>query len=405
LTVFLVGGEDLPMPWRESCAMGERLRFVHEALRGEEPMASLCREFGISRETGYKWLERFELLGLSGLKDRSRRPHRSGLARDEEVVSAALALKRAYPLYGPKKLRAKLSELHPDWAVPAASTIGGWLDREGLVERRQARRRCPPYTQPFAKVAAPNDVWSVDFKGWFRTGDGRRCDPLTVKDAYSRYLLSCRAVALPDHEHVQPRFAALFREFGLPRSIRSDNGPPFATIGAAGLSKLAVWWLKLGIQPERIEPGKPEQNGRHERMHETLKRAVADPPARSWQAQQVALERFRREYNEERPHEALGQKTPASFYRASDRSYPCRLREPEYDRESAVRRVRCNGSIKWGGDLIFVSEALTGEPIGITETISGDWQVRYGALELGYIDRHTRRLVRRLKPDKSAGPP
>jgi transposase InsO family protein len=385
--------------------MGERLRFVHEALRGDETMAALCRDFEISRETGYKWLERFELLGAAGLKDRSRRPHRSGLARDEEVVTAALALKRAYPLYGPKKLRAKLADLHPDWAVPAASTIGGWLDREGLVERRTARRRCPPYTQPFAKVAAPNDVWSVDFKGWFRTGDGRRCDPLTVKDAHSRYLLTCRAVEQPDHAHVQPRLVVLFREFGLPLAIRSDNGPPFATIGAGGLSKLAVWWIKLGIQPERIEPGKPEQNGRHERMHETLKRAVADPPARSWPAQQVALERFRREYNEERPHEALGQKTPASFYRRSDRGYPCRLREPEYDPESAVRRVRCNGSIKWAGDLIFVSEALTGEPIGITETISGDWQVRYGELELGYIDRHTRRLVRRLKPDRSDGPP
>jgi transposase InsO family protein len=385
--------------------MGERLRFVHEALRGEETMAALCRDFLISRETGYKWLERFELLGAAGLQDRSRRPHRAGLARSEEVVSAALALKRAYPLYGPKKLRARLSALHPDWSVPAASTIGGWLDRAGLVERRKARRRCPPYTQPFAKVTGPNDVWSVDFKGWFKTGDGRRCDPLTVKDVYSRYLLACRAVAQPDHAHVQPRFEVLFREFGLPQAIRSDNGPPFATIGAAGLSKLAVWWIKLGIQPERIEPGKPEQNGRHERMHETLKQAVADPPARSWQVQQAALERFRREYNEERPHEALRQKTPASFYRRSERRYPCRLREPEYDAQSAVRRVRGNGTIKWAGDLIFVSEALSGEPIGITETISGDWQLHYAAFELGYIDRHTRRLVRRLRPDRPPGPP
>jgi transposase InsO family protein len=392
------------MPWEEMDAMTQRGRFVHAVLRGEGSMSSLCRDHGISRETGYKWLKRFEELGAAGLRDRSRRPHSAGLARAEEVVSAALALKRVYPLYGPKKLRAKLADLHPDWAVPAASTIGEWLKQQGLVAPRRMRRRCPPYTEPFAAVAGPNDVWSTDFKGHFRTGDGRRCDPLTVKDVYSRYLLTCKAVERPDHEHVQPRFDRLFREFGLPLAIRSDNGPPFATIGVGGLSKLAVWWLKLGIRPERIEPGKPEQNGRHERMHETLKQAVADPPARSWPAQQAALERFRRQYNEERPHEALGQKPPATFYRPSPRAYPCRLCEPDYDAETAVRRVRCNGSIKWEGDLIFVSEALTGEPIGVTETISGDWRVCYGSIELGFIDRRTRRLVRRLA-EPIEGPP
>jgi putative transposase len=385
------------MPWRKTCTMGERLRFVHDALREEETMAALCRDYGISRETGYKWLQRYELEGVEGLKDRSRRPHRAGLAHSEEMVSAALALKRRYPEYGPKKLYALLEARYADEAVPAISTIGEWLKRQGLVEPRRVRRRCPPYTQPFAKVVGPNEVWSVDFKGWFRTGDGRRCDPLTVTDAYSRYLLTCRAVAAPDEAHVRPRFEALFCDFGLPRAVRSDNGPPFATIGAGGLSKLAVWWIKLGIVPERIEPGRPEQNGRHERMHETLKKAVSNPPARSFAAQQAALERFRRQYNEERPHEALGQKPPAAFYRSSPRPYPCRLREPEYGPEVAVRRVRCNGSIKWGGDLIFISEALPGEPVGIVETISGDWQIRYGQVELGYIDRHTRRLVRRLR--------
>jgi transposase InsO family protein len=385
------------MPWEEKDTMELRLRFVHEALRGEDSMAALCEEAGISRQTGYKWLERFELFGKEGLKDRSRRPHRPGLSRAEEVVSAALALKLRYPQFGPKKLRAKLEEIHSDWQVPAASTIGEWLKRQGLTELRTVRRRCPPYTQPFAKVEAPNDVWSVDFKGWFRTGDGRRCDPLTVKDAFSRYLLACRAVDLPDHEHVQPRLDVLFREFGLPFAMRSDNGPPFATIGAGGLSRLSVWLIKLGVQPERIEPGKPEQNGRHERMHQTLKKAVADPPAKSFAAQQAALERFRREYNEERPHEAIAQKTPASLYRRSHRRYPRRLREPEYDAESAVRRVRQNGSIKWGGDHIFISEALSGEPVAIAETTSGDWQVRYATVELGFIGRNTARLVRRLK--------
>ena len=395
------------MPWREICAMDERFRFVLEALREEAPMAVLCREWGISRQTGYKWVNRFKRQGAEGLKEGSRRPRHFGLAHSGEMVSAALALKRDYPLFGPRKLRALLEMARPDEAVPAASTIGDWLKRENLVEARRLRRRCPPYTQPFAKVVGPNDVWSVDFKGWFRTGDGQRCDPLTVKDAYSRYLLSCQAAAAPDHDHVRARFEELFGEFGLPRAIRSDNGPPFAAVGAGGLSKLAVWWIKLGIAPERIEPGKPEQNGRHERMHETLKKAVADPPAASFEAQQVALERFRQQYNKERPHEALGQKVPAAFYRASPRAYPCRLREPEYEAETAVRRVRRNGSVKWAGDHIFVSEALPGEPVGIRETISGDWQVHYGVVELGYIDRHTKRLVRRLRPraDRAAPGP
>ena len=391
------------MPWKESCAMSERLRFVQDALADEDTMTALCEEYGISRTAGYKWLERFQLFGAAGLADWPRSPHRHGLAHPVEMVSAVIALKRRYKHYGPKKLRVKLEEIHLGCAVPAASTIGDWLKQANLVKERRQRRRCPPYTQPFSRVEGSNDVWCVDFKGWIRTGDGRRCDPLTVSDAYSRYLLACRAVKAPDHEHVQRRFDALFGEFGLPRAIRSDNGPPFATIGAGGLSKLAVWWIKLGIKPERIEPGKPEQNGRNERMHETLKQDVADPPAASWRAQQVRLERFRRKYNEERPHEALGQKTPASFYQASSRSYPCRLREPEYDAASDVRRVRRNGAVKWAGDLIFISEALPGEPVGITETISGDWRIRYGEVELGYIDRHTRRLVRRLPP--RADPP
>ena len=223
---------------------------------------------------------------------------------------------------GPKKLRVKLSELHPELAVPAASTIGDWLRREGLVGRLRQRRRCPPYTRPFAAVTAANDVWCTDFKGWFRTGDGRRCDPFTLSDAHSRYLLRCQAVAHPDDEHVRPIFEAAFGEHGLPLAIRSDNGPPFASPGAGGLSPLAVWWLKLGIRPERIVAGKPQQNGRHERVHRTLKQETATPPADGVPAQQQRFDAFRALYNHERPHEALGQQTPASAYRSSPRPYP-----------------------------------------------------------------------------------
>jgi transposase InsO family protein len=374
--------------------MEQRLRFIADVLAGDETMTELCERYEISRKTGYKWLGRHCLEGVDGLKERSRAPHLHGRARPAELLAAVLALKERWPLWGPRKLRAKLAELHPDWAVPAASTIGDWLRREGLTRGRRRRRRCPPYTQPFVEVAAPNDLWAADFKGWFRTGDGTRCDPLTVSDAFSRYLLATQAVHKPDYEHVRPVFEALFCKFGLPGAIRHDNGPPFATVGAGGLSRLSVWWLKLGIKPERIEPGQPQQNGRHERMHGTLKAATAAPPAATIAAQQRRFNRFRREFNTERPHEALDQKPPASLYRASTRRHPCPLREPVYPADQAVRRVRSNGEIKWGGELIFISEALVGEPVGLAETECGDWRVRFADVELGFIDRRTHKLYR-----------
>lgn len=390
------------MPWKEICAMDERLRFVVEALEDEESMTALCGYYGISRTTGYKWLARYRKCGAPGLEERSRAPRAHGLARPEEMVSAVLALKRRHPLFGPKKLRVLLQQAQPDWRVPAASTLGEWLKRAELVRERRPRRRCPPYAQPFSAVGASNDVWGADFKGWFRTGDGERCDPLTLSDAFSRYSLACRSVAAPDEAHVRPCFDRTFCEFGLPKAIRSDNGPPFASSGAGGLSRLSVWWLKLGIRPERIEPGQPQQNGRHERLHATLKEATARPPAPSLRAQQARFDRFRQEYNDLRPHEALGQKTPASVYVPSSRPYPCRLREPEYGGETAVRRVRSNGEIKWAGEMVFISEVLTGEPVGVTETGSGDWRVCYADIELGFIDRSTRRLRRGPRPRPGA---
>ena len=217
----------------------------------------------------------------------------------------------------------------------------------------------------------------TDFKGWFRTGDGRRCDPFTLSDAHSRYLLRCQAVAHPDDEHVRPIFEAAFQEHGLPLAIRSDNGPPFASPGVGGLSRLAIWWLKLGIRPERIVAGKPQQNGRHERVHRTLKQETAVPPADSVPAQQQRFDEFRVLCNHERPHEALGQQTPASLYQPSPPPYPERLEDPSYGGDVAVRRVRSNGQIKWAGELIFVGEALIGEPVGVVETDAGDWLVRY----------------------------
>ena len=380
------------MPWKETCHMDERIQFIARVLAGEDEMTALCREYGVSRKTGYKWLGRYISEGAAGLAERSHAPLQHGQAHEVAVVQAVLGLRQRWPHWGPKKLRVKLVEHHPELPVPAASTIGEWLRREGVVGRSRQRRRCPPFTQPFAAVGAANDVWCTDFKGWFRTADGRRCDPFTLTDAHSRYLLRCQGVARPDEEHVRPIFEAAFKEHGLPLAIRSDNGPPFASPGAGGLSRLAVWWIKLGIRPERIVAGKPQQNGRHERVHRTLKQETATPPAASLPRQQERFDAFRAVYNNERPHEALGQRTPGSLYQPSPRPYPNRVEDPHYGNEVAVRRVRSNGQIKWAGELIFVGEALVGEPVGVIETTGGDWLVRYVDVELGYIHPQRRRL-------------
>lgn len=391
------------MPWRETCAMDERMRFVVAASEDEAVMTEVCAEFGISRQTGYKWLARYRAEGAEGLQDRSRAPIRHGLARDEELVAAALALRERHPTWGPKKLRKKLADGLPEVAPPARSTIGDWLRKEGLTQSRRPRKRCPRFSSPFLAADAPNAVWCADFKGWFMTGDRRRCDPLTISDAMSRYLVRCEAVAQTDGEHVRSVFDAAFCEFGLPLAIRSDNGPPFASVGAGGLSRLAVWWIKLGVRPERIDPGKPTQNGRHERMHRTLREDAANPPAATLAEQQRRFDAFRAVFNHERPHEALGFATPASLYKACDRAYPRALSEPGYPDDCAVRRVRSRGEIKWAGDLIFVSEALIGEPVAIEETEEGELRVRYADVELGFIDKSGRLRRRKLARPQACG--
>jgi transposase InsO family protein len=300
------------------------------------------------------------------------------------MARLVLAARRQHPTWGPRKLLAWLERQHRQRVFPAASTVGELLKRHGLVKARRRTARPTPYTQPLSHCHEPNDVWCTDFKGSFCTGDGVRCHPLTISDGASRFLVRCEALAAERFELVQPVFIAAFGELGLPRAIRSDNGPPFASIG--GLSRLAVWWVKLGIRPERIEPAHPEQNGRHERMHRTLKHETAAPPQPNLRRQQRAFTEFRHEYNQERPHQALDQKTPASVYRASPRRLPSTLARIEYPSGYEVRSVRRSGAIKWRGGEIHISEALLGEPIALEPIDDGLWLVRFSFVELGVID-------------------
>ena len=345
--------------------MQEKLRFVFEYEQGERSMSELCERYGIARETGYVWLRRYEEKGPEGLVERSRATLRHGNQTPEESERMIVELRQAHMRWGPRKLKRILERDEPGRMWPAASTIGTLLKREGLVVGRRKRLRTPPYSEPLAHAGEVNRVWCADFKGWFRTQDGERIDPLTISDAYSRYLLRCQAVAKTDTTRVQAIFEAAFREYGMPQAIRTDNGAPFASRALAGLSRLAVWWMKLGIVPERIQAGHPEQNGRHERMHRTLKQEITEPAAANRREQQRAMDRFRKEYNQVRPHEALGMQTPAALYHSSSRRFPARLPEVEYPETMVVRTVHNQGHFRWKKHDVFVSEVLWGEKVGL----------------------------------------
>lgn len=353
------------MPWKASSVMEEKLRFLCEHDLGEHTMTELCQRYGIARETGYVWLRRYHAYGMDGLREHSRAAHRHHNQTPEEIEQLVLELRQAHMHWGPRKLKRILERDEPGRRWPAASTIGTLLQREGLVVARKKRWRTAPYTEPLAHAQESNRVWCADFKGWFRTADGQRIDPLTISDAHSRYLLRCQAVEKTNTSRVQAIFEAAFREYGMPEAIRTDNGAPFASRALGGLSRLAVWWIKLGIVPERIQAGHPEQNGRHERMHRTLKAEAAQPPANTRRQQQQALDRFRQEYNEVRPHEALEMRTPGEVYQPSPRKFLSRASEPQYPSDMLVRTVRCQGHFRWKKQDVFLTEVLWGESIGL----------------------------------------
>jgi len=381
------------VPWKETCVMDERMQFVGMYLEHELGMASLCRHFGISRKTGYKWVGRYIEAGVEGLGERSRSPQFHRHAVSERCVEAVLAARGVHPTWGPRKLRAWLQRQCVNIVWPAPSTIGELLRRHGLTVPRRRSRKGPPYTAPLQHCDRANAVWSADFKGWFVTGDGRRCDPLTITDNYSRYLLRCQAVTATGYEAVRPVFEAVFREYGLPDAIRTDNGPPFATTTVGSLSRLSIWWLRLGILPERIEPGQPAQNGRHERMHRTLKHETATPPKRTWRQQQEAFDHFREEYNYDRPHASIDNDIPANRYQSSRRCYPLKVPDMRYPDDMTIRWVHSQGDVRWNGHQIYVSETLAGEPVGLRQSDNDRWEIYYGPIKLALLDATDNRLI------------
>ena len=372
-----------PMPWRETTPMDQRMQFVADARRAHEDMATLCLRYGISRKTGYKWLARYETGGVPGLLEHSRRPHHSPTLTSDAVCDALFEIRRRHPTWGGKKLVATLRRRAPELPLIAISTAAALLKRHGYITHARRRRPLGHPGRPTTPMSEPNAVWTTDFKGQFPTGDGELCYPLTVADGASRFLLACCALPSVRTSETRPMFERLFRERGLPDRIRSDNGVPFATTALGRLSLLSVWWIRLGIRPELIEPGHPEQNGRHERMHRTLKAETLRPAAATRRAQQRVFDRFRETFNLERPHEALGQRPPASVYTPSTRAYPDELPPIEYPAQCEVRRVSRNGGIRWNNHWVNVSHVLGEEYIAFDEIDDGLWNVYFGPLLLG----------------------
>jgi putative transposase len=376
------------VPWKETRIMDERMRLIL-AVKEEEERGStnyfsrLCASFGVKRATGYKWVARFNELGPAGLEDRERAANTCPHATPPEVVDRIVTLRKEHPYYGPKKLRALLLEREPELVIPAASTIGDILDRNGLIRPRPKRLHVAPTGGPLSHAVAANDLWCTDYKGDFLLGDGTRCYGLTLGDAVARYLIKVEGLPSTREALARPHFEMAFREFGLPWRMRSDNGPPFATVGIGGLSALSIWWIRLGITPERIEPGHPEQNGRQERLHQTLKKETS--VKHTMIEQQREFDRFRHHYNDVRPHEALGQTPPARHYEPSRRPMPAKLLTPEYEAGVETRLVRANGYVSWKGVDLRVTTLLASQPVGFKLVDNDEWEMSYGPSLLGYV--------------------
>lgn len=373
------------MPWKNAHLMSIRHNFVLQALSPGSNISALCRDYNVSRKTGYKWLHRYRIGGVLALDNLDRGPSAGRpLKVSAEMAIEVLNIRDAHPTWGARKLQVMLKRQYPAKEVPSERTIGRILTRAGRVKPRRVRgRKSSPSKRPNLEITGSNQVWTVDFKGWWRTGTGRRVEPLTVRDAHSRFLLAVRVPRTIRTEDVRPIFEELFRRFGMPDAILSDNGSPFASRGQSGLTKLSAWWVALGIQHVRSRPGCPQDNGGHERMHLDMKRELQNHPAWNVEEQQVACERWRHEFNEVRPHEALGQATPSSVYRRSKRVFPSSALQCVYPSEWSTRRVQKGGTVRYNGYQRHVSAALRGYDIGF-ESLDGPYfRVWFAGLCLG----------------------
>jgi putative transposase len=383
----------LSMVWHDTKAETEKLKFLGDWLKREFNFTDLCKRYGISRKTGYKLINRFNEEGELSIKARPHARHNHPNKTDIDKCKRLIELKHRYPKWGPEKIRDWLLLNDPEEQWPAVSTIGDILKKHGLVKARKYRKHVVPHSEPFLDCNEVNRVWSADFKGQFRVG-GPYCYPLTISDNYSRFLLLCKGLAGPRLKETMDSFKRVFIEYGLPDAIRTDNGQPFAGLGIGALTTLSIWWLKLGITPERIELGCPEQNGRHERMHRTLKEATASPPKGNFNEQQISFERFINEYNYERPHKALSGKRPADIYSPSPRTYLGDFNQVIYPHDYEIRKVRSNGEIKWFGKKYYVTELLYGEPVGLQNIDDGRAIIYFSKLKLGVIDARNDKIIR-----------
>lgn len=380
------------MPWKETCPVTERINFINDWIAKKGSVSGLCATYGITRETGHLWIRRFKQGGYPALEDRSKAAHSHPNETLADICALIVAARRDHPTWGPKKLRPLLQRCHPGIELPALSTMNDILKRAGLVQPGRRCRRRHSDGGSGAISGGPNSVWCVDYKGQFRLGDGNLCYPLTVTDACSRMILCCEGHDGTRHDSARHSFELTFKRYGLPDAIRSDNGTPFASAGTARLTRLGVWWLKLGIKLQRIRPGRPQENGRHERMHRTLKAETARPPASNMTRQQGRFDAWVEEYNFERPHEALDGATPASRYEVSLREYPGEVADPEYPGHYEKRRVKPEGTLRLRGVQVYLSEALGNELVGAVEVADGEWRLKFGSLELATFDERRREL-------------
>lgn len=382
------------MPWKVINQMDLKIQLVTDLDKEHFSITDLSQKYGISRPTVYKWLKRYKKLGIEGLIEQSRAPKNCPHRTSQRILDLLIQEKLKNRKRGPRKIRAQLKRRHPQLELPAVSTISYWLKKEGLVKERKKRQHVPAYTQPFCECHAPNETWSIDYKGQFYMKNSHVCYPMTVSDNFSRFILGCKALKGPCYNPTRRHLESIFREYGLPRAIRCDNGTPFASRCIGGLSRLMIWWILLGIIPERIAKGCPQENSRHERMHRTLKNDALDNVAKNLKEQQKAFDIFRYDFNNDRPHESLNDLTPSDYYKKSNRPYVEHPHPPEYGHDYLVRHVNQNGCIKIKQQIFFLTESLAGQPIGLKEIADGLWQIQFSFYVLGSVDLRKNKIIR-----------